>query len=114
MDAKEETDLLQTNNDKERLYVWSARAFESQTRRHHPRLRPHCLTLRNECGVEKLAPSFVRPTALPFSHLFSVPNCAAFVADYVFFRPLSEEVARRPPEVVASPTKTLSSQVGLK
>ncbi len=37
----------------------------------------------------KQAPTFVRPTAPPFSHLFSVGGCAQFVSDYVFYRPMA-------------------------
>ncbi len=44
----------QTNSDKENLYVWSARNFFRQCRRQHPRLRPQCLVVKNECGAEKL------------------------------------------------------------
>ena len=49
-----------SNSDKEKLYIWSARNFESQIRHKYPTLKPHCLVCKNECDVEKLMPTFIK------------------------------------------------------
>ena len=33
----------------------------------------------------KLAMTFIRPTALPYAHLFDVDACSKFVSDYIFY-----------------------------
>ena len=33
----------------------------------------------------KTAMTFLRPTALPYAHLFDVDACAKFVSDHIFY-----------------------------
>ena len=69
-----------------------------------PGLEATLLKPTNECGVEKLVCTFVKvmmmttmmmiifimflkPTVLPYSHLFDVDACAKFVSDFVYYNP---------------------------
>lgn len=74
-----------SNSDKEKLYIWSASNFQKQIRQFHPRFDPLCLVGKNECGVEKLIITYIKPTVLPFAHLFNVDSCAKFVSDFIFY-----------------------------
>ena len=51
----------------------------------HPHLQPLCLTPTNECGVNKLICTFIKPTVVPYSHLYHVDTCAQFVADFIYY-----------------------------
>ena len=75
------------NSDKERLYLWSADNFKRQIRFNYPLLKALCLTSKNECGIEKLSMTFIKPTILPYSHLFGLEECAKFISDFLFYEP---------------------------
>ena len=48
------------NTDKEKLYLWAAENYKRQIRQKFPHLTPLCLVCENECGVEKLAATFIK------------------------------------------------------
>ena len=73
----------------------------------HPQLEALCLSPLNECGVEKLVCTFVRPTVLPYSHLFDVDACAKFVSDFIYYNPDREFGGR-----LNSPSRVLNEQIG--
>ena len=75
------------NSDKERLYLWSADNFRRQVRQTYPLLKPLCLTSKNECGIEKLTMTFIKPTILQYSHLFNLDECAKFISEFLFYEP---------------------------
>ena len=49
----------------------------------------------------------IKPTVLPYAHLFDIDACAQFVSDYIFYTP-SKPIAV---PTLASPTYTLATQV---
>ena len=51
--------------------------------------------------------TYIKPTVLPFAHLFDIDACAKFVSDYIFYCP-SEE-AKSIGSKVGSPTLTLGN-----
>ena len=74
------------NSHKERLYLWSAENFMRQIQHKHPTLKPLCLTNKNECGTEKLTMTFIKPTILPYSHLFNLDECSKFISDFLYYQ----------------------------
>ncbi len=86
--------------------MWAADNFARQIRQKHPRLRPACLVMRNEHGARKLAMTYLKPTVLPFAHLFDVDACAKFVSDYLFYTPV-KPVPGNNSGAIGSPTLTL-------
>ena len=44
----------------------------------------HTFSVTDMC--RKLAMTFIRPTALPYAHLFDVDACSKFVSDYIFYK----------------------------
>ena len=87
-DAPEEATLPESykkNSEKELLWLWCAHNLVRQLKFEYPHLQAHCLSPNNECGVEKLICTFVRPTVLPYSHLYNVDACAQFVADFIYY-----------------------------
>ena len=72
---------------KERLYLWSADNFRRQVRQTYPLLKPLCLTSKNECGIEKLTMTFIKPAILEYSHLFNLDESAKFISEYLFYEP---------------------------
>ena len=73
------------NSEKELLWLWCAHNLVRQLKFEHPNLTPLCLSPNNECGIEKLICTFVKPTVLPYSHLYDVDACAQFVADFIYY-----------------------------
>ena len=73
----------------------------------HPSLQPMVLSPLNECGVEKLVCTFVRPTVLPYSHLFDVDACAKFVSDFIYY-----SADRAFTGSLNSPSRVLQEQMG--
>ena len=94
------------NSEKERLYLWAAKNFEQQIRHKYPWLKPLCLTCQNECGTEKLVMTFIKPSVLPYSHLFDLDQCSHFISDYLFYQ-------NRPFKgMLWSPSHVLATQIG--
>ena len=94
------------NSEKERLYLWAAKNFEQQIRHKYPWLKPLCLTCQNECGTEKLVMTFIKPSVLPYSHLFDLDKCSHFISDYLFYQSRSFK------GMLWSPSHVLATQVG--
>ena len=108
-DAPDPKDLPKSykiNSEKERLYLWAAQNFEQQIRHKYPWLKPLCLTCQNECGTEKLVMTFIKPSVLPYSHLFDLDQCSNFISDYLFYQ------SRPFKGMLWSPTHVLATQIG--
>ena len=105
-DPKDLPNSYKTNTEKERLYLWAAKNFEQQIRHKFPWLKPLCLTCQNECGTEKLVSTFIKPSVLPYSHLFDLDQCSHFISDYLFYQ------SRPFKGMLWSPTHVLATQVG--
>ena len=73
----------------------------------NPSLKPLVLSPLNECGVEKLVCTFVKPTVLPYSHLFDVDACAKFVSDFIYY-----SADRAFTGSLNSPSRVLHEQMG--
>ena len=87
-DAPDEATLSESykkNSEKELLWLWCAHNLVRQLKFEYPHLQATCLSPLNECGVEKLICTFVKPTVLPYSHLYDVDACATFVADFIYY-----------------------------
>ena len=80
-------DSYRHNSDKEKLWLWCAGNFQRQLKFSHPHLKAQCLSPKNECGVEKLICTFIKPTVVPYSHLYDVDECSKFVADFIYYSP---------------------------
>ena len=80
-EAPAETKLpssYRTSSSKELLWLWCCKNFQKQLKFSRPYLTAMCLSPKNECDVEKLVCTFIRPTVLPFAHLFNIEECARF------------------------------------
>ncbi|TRY78534.1 hypothetical protein TCAL_04253 [Tigriopus californicus] len=97
------------NSDVEKLYLWSAENFRRQIRQKFPHLHTKFLTCANECQVEKLIMTFIKPTVLPFAHLFDIGKCAQFICDFIAYKP---EPRLEDLNQINSPTLTMLCQVG--
>ena len=64
------------------------------------------MTSKNECGIEKLTMTFIKPTILPYSHLFSLDECAKFISDFLHYEP------KKYTGSLWSPTYVIATQIG--
>ena len=64
-----------SNSDKERLHLWAAQNFEGQIRQKYPRVKPHCLVCKNECGIEKLIITFIKVRESAFLTVYPWQYC---------------------------------------
>ncbi|XP_036320532.1 coiled-coil domain-containing protein lobo-like [Rhagoletis pomonella] len=80
-----------TLSPKERLLLLYAENFRSQFSTLYPKRRALVLALPNECNVQKLVCTTIRPTAFFHIPLIGSENeCASFVADFVEYEPLED------------------------
>ncbi|XP_055851877.1 coiled-coil domain-containing protein lobo [Episyrphus balteatus] len=100
-----------TLSGKERLLLLFAENFRRQFNSSYPNRRPLLLATKNECNVQKLVCTTIRPTAFLFPSLISsLEGCAEFVADFIEYQPL-ENPGALPPFLV-SPTTLLRRRCG--
>ncbi|CAB3365182.1 Hypothetical predicted protein [Cloeon dipterum] len=85
------------NSEKEVRAAEEAENFLLRLRTDFPQRTPPLLMLKNECGIEKLICTFIRPTAVCHPELGTWQDLASFVADHLAFAPPLE------------PTKQVSS-----
>lgn len=64
----------------------------------------------NECGVEKFICSTIRPTKLAYLEFYEYDKCAAYVANFITYEPLTNPIDY--PFVIASPSNVLKWQKG--
>ena len=72
--------------------------------------RQPVLTPMNECGVEKFACSFIRPTKLHYKELYDLQDITDFVSDAIQYEKLENPLIL--PCYWTSPTSTLKWQTG--
>ncbi|XP_055585264.1 dynein regulatory complex subunit 7-like [Uranotaenia lowii] len=78
---------------KEKLVLLFAESFRRQYKEQFRHRKPPILALGNECGVQKFVCSTVKPAILQYSELIgSWQAIASFVADYVVFEPLQDQI----------------------
>uniref|UniRef100_A0A182HSB2 Uncharacterized protein n=1 Tax=Anopheles arabiensis TaxID=7173 RepID=A0A182HSB2_ANOAR len=92
-DAVDYPDTYRTLSSKEKLVLLFAENFRQQYREKFPHRQPLVLAPPNECGVQKFVCTTLRPAVLLFPDLIgSWQEIAAFVADYIVYEPLVDQV----------------------
>uniref|UniRef100_A0A182J2K5 Uncharacterized protein n=1 Tax=Anopheles atroparvus TaxID=41427 RepID=A0A182J2K5_ANOAO len=86
-------ETYRTLSSKEKLVLLFAENFRRQYREKFSHRKPLVLALPNECGVQKFVSTTLRPSVLLFPDLIgSWEEIAAFVADYIVYEPLDNQV----------------------
>ncbi|KFB45988.1 hypothetical protein ZHAS_00013954 [Anopheles sinensis] len=86
-------ETYRTLSSKEKLVLLFAENFRRQYREKFGHRKPLVLALPNECGVQKFVSTTLRPSVLLFPDLIgSWEEIAAFVADYIAYEPLDNQV----------------------
>ncbi|XP_062503409.1 dynein regulatory complex subunit 7-like isoform X2 [Corticium candelabrum] len=98
------------NTKKEQLVLSYAENFRRQFVQLYRDRKPLYLAPKNDCGVEKLVCTSIRPTQLPYKELYDVDGCAQFLADYVDYLPLENPTEL--PQRLKSPYSVLHEQQG--
>nr|CAD7457087.1 unnamed protein product [Timema tahoe] len=78
----------QTN--KEKLILWYAENCRRQFHFLHPDRRPQFLAADNECGIQKMVCTTIRPTSVPYPEFSTWQGCAKFVSDHLLYKPLEK------------------------
>ncbi|CAH1954858.1 unnamed protein product [Acanthoscelides obtectus] len=71
------------NSDKEKVLLVYTENFRRQFSHKYPNRKPLFLACENECGMQKMVCTTIRPTTLPFPELETWEECARCVADLV-------------------------------
>ncbi|XP_055615578.1 coiled-coil domain-containing protein lobo [Toxorhynchites rutilus septentrionalis] len=80
-------------SSKEKLVLLFAENFRRQYKEKFPQRKPPILALPNECGVQKFVCTTLRPSIFLFPDLIgSWEEIASFVADYIVYEPLKDQV----------------------
>ncbi|XP_058444046.1 coiled-coil domain-containing protein lobo [Malaya genurostris] len=78
---------------KEKLLLLFAENFRRQYKEKFPHRKPLVLALPNECEVQKFVCTTLRPSIFLFPELIgSWQNVASFIADYILYEPLDDQV----------------------
>uniref|UniRef100_X2A9M0 Uncharacterized protein n=2 Tax=Capitella teleta TaxID=283909 RepID=X2A9M0_CAPTE len=109
-DSSEFPQSFKENNPKEKLILAYAENFRRQYVHLYRDRKPLFLNPNNECGLEKLVCTTIRPTQLPYKELYDWDGAAEFVADYLNFTML--EPAHELPVRLLSPTTIMKRQKG--
>ncbi|XP_066157618.1 dynein regulatory complex subunit 7 [Euwallacea fornicatus] len=98
------------NSDKEKLLLLYTENFRRQICFKFPDRKPLFLACDNECGIQKMVCTTIRPTTLPYSQISTWAKSSKFVANHVKFEPLQESVLI--PRHLHSPHTTILRQSG--
>eukprot|EP00698_Gefionella_okellyi_P026082 TRINITY_DN9839_c0_g1_i1.p1 TRINITY_DN9839_c0_g1~~TRINITY_DN9839_c0_g1_i1.p1 ORF type:complete len:1237 (+),score=282.14 TRINITY_DN9839_c0_g1_i1:1605-5315(+) len=98
-----------TDTAHEELAMEYAQEFKEQFTALYPE-RELVLTPPNECGVNKLICTYLRPTKGAFPELITLEGAASFVADFVTFEQLPDPLLW--PEALVSPATLLQWRAG--
>ncbi|XP_046401931.1 dynein regulatory complex subunit 7 [Ischnura elegans] len=99
-----------SNNNKEKLLLWYAENFRRQYHFVHIERKPLLLAVENECGVQKMVCTAIRPTMLPYPEFYTWQGCANFVADHITYKPLERFTSI--PRSLFSPWAVVKEQQG--
>ncbi|XP_077299745.1 coiled-coil domain-containing protein lost boys isoform X2 [Arctopsyche grandis] len=80
------------NSNKEKLLLTYAENFRQQFDLKYLDRKPLLLQARNECGLQKMVCTTIRPTRIPYPELLEWRGCAALVADYLIYEPLAKPI----------------------
>lgn len=82
-----------TFSAKERLMLIFVEHFRREFIAAHPERRRLVLAVPNECGIQKFVSTTIRPTSFLFNELIdSWEGPAQFVADFIKFEPLEDQL----------------------
>ncbi|GLV40192.1 lost boys [Carabus blaptoides fortunei] len=98
------------NSNKEKLTLLYAENFRRQYNHFYPDRKQLVLVAENECGLQKLVCTTIRPTCLALRELKNWSNCAQFVADFIDYEPLPRPTAA--PERILGPCTVFKRQSG--
>uniref|UniRef100_A0A8C5QQA0 Dynein regulatory complex subunit 7 n=1 Tax=Leptobrachium leishanense TaxID=445787 RepID=A0A8C5QQA0_9ANUR len=98
-----------SNSPKEQVLLGLAENFWRQYAFLYPDRQPLFLTPLNECGVEKLVCTTLRPTLLPQPELYYWDECARFVSEYLTMETLNPP-QDLPPRLFSSSTVLCKQQ----
>ncbi|XP_022817981.1 coiled-coil domain-containing protein lobo-like [Spodoptera litura] len=79
-----------TNSPKERLLLAYAENFRRQYNFHYKLRKPILLQVPNECGLQKMVCTSIRPTKLNFDETHTWEGVASLVSDYFDYEPLTK------------------------
>lgn len=77
------------NTTKEELCAEYVRDFTEKFLAIHPRRKQLYMMAENECGVQKLVCTTLRPTEIQFTELYDMHECAAFFFWVYFIRAIA-------------------------
>ncbi|XP_063539032.1 dynein regulatory complex subunit 7 isoform X1 [Cydia strobilella] len=94
-----------TNSTKERLLLAYAENFRRQYNFHYKFKRPLLFQVPNECGLQKMVCTTIRPTKLCYPETNTWQGVASLVSDFFDYEPLSKPMLL--PERIMSPYTAL-------
>ncbi|XP_023719299.1 dynein regulatory complex subunit 7 isoform X2 [Cryptotermes secundus] len=98
------------NSNKEKLLLWYSENFRRQYHFVYKARKPLFLAAKNECGLQKMVCTTVRPTTIRLPEFRTWEGCANFVADHLNYKPL--EKPQLLPGRLFSPTAVMERQKG--
>ncbi|XP_045776255.1 dynein regulatory complex subunit 7 [Maniola jurtina] len=99
-----------TNTNKERLLLAYAENFRRQFQFHYKVRKPLFLQAPNECGIQKMVCSSIRPTKLCYADTNTWQGLAALASDYFDYEPLRKPMLH--PERLMSPYTAIVRRSG--
>ncbi|KAJ8924232.1 hypothetical protein NQ315_007023, partial [Exocentrus adspersus] len=79
-----------SNTNKEKLLLLYTENFRQQFCYKYPNRLPLFLACENECGMQKMVCTTIRPTTLPYNELQSWEELIKFAGDHLKYEPLEE------------------------
>ncbi|KAJ0173524.1 hypothetical protein K1T71_010673 [Dendrolimus kikuchii] len=99
-----------TNSSKERLLLAYAENFRRQFLFHYKMRKPLLLQAPNECRLQKMVCTTIRPTKLCFADTNTWQGIASLVSDYFDYEPLMKPILH--PERIMSPYTAIIRRSG--
>ncbi|PSN50772.1 hypothetical protein C0J52_05964 [Blattella germanica] len=78
------------NNNKEKVLLWYTENFRRQYQYVYRDRKPLFLAAENECGLQKMVCTTIRPSTIRFPEFKTWEGCANFVADHLEYEPLEK------------------------
>lgn len=82
--------------DKEKMVLWHAENFRRQFQAQFPRRRAMVIAPKNECGCQKLFPTYIHPCVLGYPEFLSAETLIEFMKEFLA------------PEMMDHPTRFVS------
>ncbi|XP_045466856.1 dynein regulatory complex subunit 7 isoform X1 [Harmonia axyridis] len=98
------------NSEKEKMLLFTAENFRREFRYKFPNRKQLFLACNNECKIQKMVCTSIRPTTLPFVELEDWKSLVGFFGDHMEYEPL--EIATLFPNRLCSPQTTVFRQSG--